>query len=98
MKKQTEILTPSFRELGRELGLMVRVVDGRRLMVVAPLWRRALSTESSFCRALVASGLLTEQQMRIGERINEPNEQLDIGRGYDHNWVPPGRAASSTGK
>jgi hypothetical protein len=25
--------------------------------------------------------------MRIGERINEPNEQLDIGRGYDHNWV-----------
>ena len=25
--------------------------------------------------------------MRIGERINEPNEQLEIGRGYDHNWV-----------
>ena len=64
MKKQTEILTASFRELGRELGLMVRVIDGRRLMVVAPLWRRALSTESSFCQALVASGLLTEQQMR----------------------------------
>ena len=28
-----------------------------------------------------------EQNRRIGERINEPNEQLDIGRGYDHNWV-----------
>ena len=25
--------------------------------------------------------------MRIGERINEKNEQLDFGRGYDHNWV-----------
>ncbi len=25
--------------------------------------------------------------MRIGERINEPNQQLDYGRGYDHNWV-----------
>ncbi len=25
--------------------------------------------------------------MRIGARINEKNEQLDFGRGYDHNWV-----------
>lgn len=25
--------------------------------------------------------------MRIGERINEANEQLAFGRGYDHNWV-----------
>ncbi len=25
--------------------------------------------------------------MRIGERINEKNEQLDYGRGYDHNWI-----------
>ena len=25
--------------------------------------------------------------MRIGERINEKNEQLEFGRGYDHNWV-----------
>jgi aldose 1-epimerase len=25
--------------------------------------------------------------MRIGERINEKNEQLETGRGYDHNWV-----------
>lgn len=25
--------------------------------------------------------------MRIGERINEPDEQLEIGKGYDHNWV-----------
>jgi aldose 1-epimerase len=25
--------------------------------------------------------------MRIGERINEPDAQLEIGKGYDHNWV-----------
>jgi aldose 1-epimerase len=25
--------------------------------------------------------------MRIGERINEPDEQLEIGKGYDHCWV-----------
>lgn len=25
--------------------------------------------------------------MRIGERINEPDPQLEIGRGYDHNWI-----------
>ena len=25
--------------------------------------------------------------MRIGERINEGDEQLEIGKGYDHNWV-----------
>ena len=25
--------------------------------------------------------------MRIGERINEGNGQLEIGKGYDHNWV-----------
>ena len=25
--------------------------------------------------------------MRIGERINEPDEQLEFGRGYDHCWV-----------
>lgn len=25
--------------------------------------------------------------MRIGERINEPDPQLETGKGYDHNWV-----------
>lgn len=25
--------------------------------------------------------------MRIGERINESDPQLEIGKGYDHNWV-----------
>ena len=29
--------------------------------------------------------------MRIGARIEEPNEQLVYGRGYDHNWVVRGK-------
>ena len=52
----------SFRQLGRELGLKVELFDGR-LVVIAPLWRQALSTESPFCKALVACGYLTERQM-----------------------------------
>lgn len=28
--------------------------------------------------------------MRIGERINEPDPQLETGKGYDHNWVLDG--------
>jgi aldose 1-epimerase len=39
--------------------------------------------------------------MRIGERINEPDEQLETGKGYDHCWVldeasqGPGRCVMS---
>lgn len=61
--KLNEVLTPSFRDLGRELGLTVEVCGGR-LVVTAPMWRRALSVESQFCRALVGSGYLTDEQMR----------------------------------
>ena len=28
--------------------------------------------------------------MRIGERINEPDPQLETGKGYDHNWIVDG--------
>ena len=34
--------------------------------------------------------------MRIGERINEPDEQLEIGKGYDHNWVLDPAAGSAS--
>ena len=38
--------------------------------------------------AKVAEGPFdVRKPMRIGERINEPNEQLEIGKGYDHNWI-----------
>ena len=61
--KLTDVLTPSFRALGRQLGLKVELFEGR-LIAIAPLWRRAFSTESLFCRALVACGYLTERQMK----------------------------------
>ena len=32
--------------------------------------------------------------MRIGERINEPDEQLETGKGYDHCWVLDEAAAA----
>ena len=60
--KLQEVLTPSFRTLGRELGLKVEVFEDR-LVIMAPMWRKALSTESRFCKAVVASGYLTEAQM-----------------------------------
>ncbi|SEA92220.1 hypothetical protein SAMN04487851_1237 [Prevotella sp. tc2-28] len=59
--------TLSFQELGLRLGLRVEVWDGR-LVIMAPMWRRALSTESVFCKAVVAAGYLTEQQMKRAAR------------------------------
>ena len=65
--KLKDVLTPSFRDLGRELDLKVEVFDGR-LVIIAPMWRKALSVESQFCRAVVASGYLTNEQMRRAAR------------------------------
>lgn len=59
--------TLSFQELGQRLGLRVEVWNGR-LAIMAPLWLRALSTESVFCKAVVAAGYLTEQQMKRAAR------------------------------
>ena len=42
--------------------IKVEVFDGR-LVVIEPMWHKALSTESGFCKAVVASGLLSEHQM-----------------------------------
>lgn len=51
-------LTPhTFRAIRKELGLD-RARDER------PLWQRCLSTDSVFCRALVACGYLSEEQMQ----------------------------------
>ena len=48
--------------MGRQLGLKVEMFGGR-LVVISPMWRRALSVESQFCKAVVANGCLTERQM-----------------------------------
>lgn len=60
--KLKEILTPSFRSTGAELGLHVEIFEGR-LVVWARKWRQALSPDSVFCKALVANNILTEAQM-----------------------------------
>ena len=60
--KLSEVSMSSFRHLGRELGLQTEMFGGR-LVVIAPMWRRALSTESGFCKAVVTAGYLTERQM-----------------------------------
>lgn len=36
--------------------------------------------------------------MRIGERINEKNVDLEIGRGYDHNWILNGNGMKFAAK
>jgi hypothetical protein len=59
----SELPIVSFRSIGRRLGLVVEMWDNR-LVVYAPIWRKALSAKSQFCRAAVAAGYLTERQMR----------------------------------
>ena len=62
--KDLPIIT--FKSVGREIGLDVRVVDGRlqvKELLPRPLWAQRLSSKSSFCRAVVQSGLLTHRQM-----------------------------------
>ena len=60
--KLREILTPSFRSVGAELGLHVEIFEGR-LVTWAPRWRQALSPDSAFCKALVANDILSKPQM-----------------------------------
>ena len=55
--KISECFPYTFKALRHELG-HDRPKDQR------PMWQRRLSTESAFCRALVACGYLTEAQMR----------------------------------
>ena len=67
MRKLKNPPATSFRAIGRRLALKVEMVEGR-LMVMAPMWRKALSTESSFCKAVVAAGYLSEWQMERAAR------------------------------
>ena len=62
--KDLPIIT--FKSVGREIGLDVRIVNGRlqiKELLPRPMWARRLSSKSSFCRAVVQSGLLTRRQM-----------------------------------
>ena len=56
----------SLKSIGLSLGLDVQVVDGRlqvRGLLPHPLWSLRLSAKSSFCRAVVQTGMLTHRQM-----------------------------------
>lgn len=56
----------TLKATGLSLGLDVRMVDGHlhvRSLLPHPLWSWRLSAKSCFCRAVVASGLLSRRQM-----------------------------------
>ena len=55
--KMQDIFTHTFKAMRHELG-HDRAGDAR------PLWQRRLSCESPFCRALVANGYLSQEQMQ----------------------------------
>ena len=57
MYKMQDLFQHTFKAMRHELG-HDRPRDTR------PLWQRRLSCESAFCRALVANGYLTEEQMQ----------------------------------
>ena len=57
---------PTLKSIGLNLGLDVRMVDGHlqvRSLLPRPMWSWRLSAKSSFCRAVVGTGLLTHRQM-----------------------------------
>jgi len=71
MMKFKNLIPHSFQSVGQQMGLAVQVVDGKlqirslrpRPVDHRPLWAQRLSSKSSFCRAVVQSGLLSRRQM-----------------------------------
>ena len=55
--KMNDLFQHSFKAMSHELG-HDRPRDSR------PMWQRRLSCESAFCKALVACGYLTQEQMQ----------------------------------
>jgi len=94
----------SLKAIGLSLGLDVRMVDGHllvRALLPRPMWSWRLSASSSFCRAVVQSGLLTHRQMvhaawryRLGRSKDDAviYWQMDqLGQVYDGKlmWYGP---------
>lgn len=64
--KLSDLSRHSLKAIGLKLGLDVQLVDGHlqvRELLPRPMWSWRLSAKSSFCRAVVDSGLLTRRQM-----------------------------------
>jgi aldose 1-epimerase len=71
----------NLRGHGDVLGHIVQIRADRFTPVDATL----IPTGES--RAVAGTPFDFRQPTAIGERINEPDEQLRFGKGYDHNWV-----------
>jgi len=66
MKLRDLLAKTSFKAIGLKLDLDVQMVDGRlqvRGLLPHPLWSLRLSAKSSFCRAVIQTGMLTHRQM-----------------------------------
>ena len=66
MKLRDLLTRTSFKAIGLKLGLAITVVDGHlqvRELLPRPMWTWRLSSKSSFCRAVVTTGMLTQRQM-----------------------------------
>ena len=67
-----DVLTPSFKQLRHQLG-HDRPRDSR------PMWQQRLSADSDFCRAAVAMGYLSEEQMQRAARRYRLGRSRDGG-------------------
>ena len=78
-----DIFSHTFRNMGRELGLKVELFEGH-IVAFPTMWRKALSTESQFCKAVVA--------VVISLRDRCCGQPVAIG------WEPPVSRVSSSGR
>ena len=67
-----DVLTPNFKQLRHRLG-HDRPRDSR------PMWQQRLSSDSDFCRAAVAMGYLSEEQMQRAARRYRLGRSRDGG-------------------
>ena len=70
LMKMNELFCNTFKAMEHELGLD-KAKDMR------PMWQRRLSTESEFCRSLVACGYMT------GEQMQQAVQRYRLGRSRD---------------
>lgn len=109
MKFKELISKISLKAIAYELGLDIHVIDGdlhvtrryKRPVDKRPFWAQRLSSKSSFCRAVVQSGLLTQRQMvhaalryRLGRSKDDAVIYWQIDRkGHTHDgklmWYGP---------
>lgn len=91
MKLKELLSRYSLRATGRELGYDIRLIDGQLHvdeLYPHPLWAKRLSAKSSFCRAVVQSGLLSRRQMvhaALRYRLGRSKDDAVIYWQIDHH-------------